>query len=227
MSITWIGSPNYTKGRDGNKVSGIVIHWMVGTLAATDQVFKDTARNTSAHYGIEDSTVHQYVSEADTAYQAGLWGKNLTTIGIEHSAQPGRDASEATYQTSARLIAEICNRYSLPINANTVVPHRSIVATQCPGTVDLSMLIQMAQAISQGGNMASSSLVDETTIKLVYNGFLLRDATADEVKIWAGKTEEAFMREVIGSGEHQQILNYWQTKGDNSIVLKPGKYRVQ
>jgi N-acetylmuramoyl-L-alanine amidase CwlA len=195
---------------------------MAGTLAATDSVFQDKTRNTSAHYGIEDGVVHQYVSEADTAFHAGNYAFNQRSIGIEHSAQPGRDASKATYQTSAALIADICNRYGLPINANTIIPHRAIVATQCPGTIDLSTLISLAN--NQGGSpVASSSIVDETTIRLVYNGFLMRDASADEVKVWAGKTEEAFMREVLGSAEHQQILNYWQTKG----VLKPGKYTVK
>jgi N-acetylmuramoyl-L-alanine amidase CwlA len=153
MSLTWIGSPNYTKGRDGNRITKVVIHWMAGTLAATDAVFQDTSRQTSAHYGIEDATTHQYVSEADTAYHAGRWAVNLTSIGIEHSAQSGRDASEATYQTSARLIAEICNRYGLPINADIIVPHRSIVARQCPGTVDLAKLITMAQAIGGDTNV--------------------------------------------------------------------------
>jgi hypothetical protein len=232
MSITWIGSPNRDKGRGGNSIKRIVIHWVVGNLAAADAEFQrpyDPAtkkHGTSAHYGVEDSTVHQYVSEADTAFHTGIYSVNQTTIGIEHSAQPDRAASEATYQTSARLIAEICNRYGLPINANTIIPHRAIVATQCPGTIDLSKLITLAN--NQGtSEMASSSIVDETTIRLVYNGFLMRDASADEVKVWAGKTEEAFMREVLGSAEHQLILNYWQTKADSSTLLKPGKYRVQ
>jgi N-acetylmuramoyl-L-alanine amidase len=136
MSITWVGSPNYDKGRGGNTINRIVIHWMAGTLAATDSVFQDKTHNTSAHYGIEDGVVHQYVSEANTAFHAGSYAFNQRSIGIEHSAQPGRDASEATYQSSAALIAEICNRYGLPINANTIIAHRQIVATQCPGTLD-------------------------------------------------------------------------------------------
>jgi N-acetyl-anhydromuramyl-L-alanine amidase AmpD len=121
--VSWIGSPNYDKGRGGNSVTKIVIHWMAGTLAATDAVFQDKTRKTSAHYGIEDATVHQYVLEVDTAFHAGDYAVNQRSIGIEHSAQAGRDASEATYQTSARLIADICKRYGLPINGNTIVPH--------------------------------------------------------------------------------------------------------
>ena len=239
MSITWVGSPNYTKGREGKKVSGIVIHWMAGTLAATDQVFKNTTRKTSAHYGIEDTTVHQYVSEADTAYHAGTWEKNLTTIGIEHSAQPGRDASEATYRTSAQLIAEICKRYGLPINATTIVPHRSIVATQCPGTVDLAKLITMAQAV-EGGNMPSSqTVVDALTIQLLYNIGLHRQPSDAEVKARSGQTVEQVSRDILGSGELKQIQtdraygiraraeNWEATLADAGTELRPGRYIVK
>jgi hypothetical protein len=229
LNITQKSSPNYTAGRGGNLVKKIVVHHMVGTIEGADKTFQDTVRQTSAHYGVaRDGRIWQWVAENSTAWHAGNFTVNQQSIGIEHEDLAHDDFTETLYQTSAALIADICKRHNLPIYASTIVPHRSIVATACPGTLDLSKLIQLAQTINQGGNtVASSSIVDEITIRLVYNGFLLRDATADEVKIWAGKTEEAFMREVIASAEHQQILNYWQTKGDNSIVLKPGKYRVQ
>jgi hypothetical protein len=245
MSIAWVGSPNFDKGRAGNKVTGIVIHWMAGTLAATDSVFQDKTRKTSAHYGIEDTTIHQYVSEADTAFHAGDYPTNQRTIGIEHSAQPGRDASEATYQTSARLIAEICARYGLPINAKTIVPHRSIVATQCPGTIDLGKLISLAQ---QGGNMPSSQdIVDDLAVRLGYNNSLLRQPSDAEIAAHSGKkTQEQFDRELLGSAEHQQIqaayvlgvrarLENWEAQiadlkaqlANAGTELKPGKYIVK
>ena len=62
MAYEFIGSPNYTQGRE-SKIDRIVIHWMVGTLAATDAVFQNTQSNTSAHYGIENYTTHQYVND--------------------------------------------------------------------------------------------------------------------------------------------------------------------
>lgn len=147
-NTTWVGSPNYTAGRGGYSVLGCVIHWMDGNLAGADGVFQDTNRNTSAHYGVEDNTVHQYVKEEDTAYQAGNWVVNEQTIGIEHSAQPGRDATDATYASSAQLIADAAKRWGFAINGSTVRPHNSIISTQCPGTVDVNRLINAANSLT-------------------------------------------------------------------------------
>lgn len=144
MNIQWIGSPNFTTGRGGQKISGVIIHWMVGTLAGTDRVFQDRNRNTSAHYGIEDSNVHQYVKDEDTAYHAGNWTVNTQTIGIEHSAAPGRNASDATYESSAQTIAELSKKHGFAINSATVRPHNTIVATACPGTINIGRLIARA-----------------------------------------------------------------------------------
>lgn len=135
----WIGSPNYTPTRLGQKVKFIVIHWMVGTLSSTDAVFQSKARGTSAHYGLENANRHQYVREDHTAYHAGNWVKNLQSIGIEHSAAPGRKATDATYKNSIELCTYLCKKYGL--NPDTaIIPHNSIVATQCPGTIDINRI---------------------------------------------------------------------------------------
>lgn len=156
MNITAVGSPNFTEGRDGNKITGVICHWMVGTLASTDQVFQNTTRNTSAHWGVEDDNVHAYVNEDDTAYHAGNWQVNQATIGIEHSAAPGRPASDATYESSAQLIAIAAKKYGFAINSSTVRPHSSVVATQCPGTIDVARLIKRANELA-GGSIPSTS----------------------------------------------------------------------
>lgn len=148
MNITFIGSPNYTKGRGGQKIQGIIIHWIVGNLASADAVFQNRSRNTSAHYGIEDGNVHQYVRDEDTAYQAGNWTVNTQTIGIEHSAQPGRDASPATMETSAQLIADLSAKHGFVINSSTIRPHNAIKATQCPGTINVAWLINRAAELT-------------------------------------------------------------------------------
>lgn len=150
MNPTWVGSPNFTSGRNGTVVDHIVIHWMDGNLAGADAVFQDRSRDTSAHYGVEDGVIHQYVQESDTAYHAGNWAMNLRSIGIEHSAQPGRDASDSTYQTSARLISDIVSRNPhISLDRIHILRHGEVIATECCGTVDPNKLI----ALAQGGSM--------------------------------------------------------------------------
>lgn len=146
MSVTWIGSPNFSGGRMGFKPSKIVIHWMAGTMAAADATFQNTQRQTSAHYGVEDTKVHQYVRESDTAWHSGKWLTNLQSIGIEHSAQPGRNASDATYRSSGQLVAEICKRWGIPLDRAHIIKHSEVIPTQCPGTVNLDRIISEAKS---------------------------------------------------------------------------------
>lgn len=143
VNIVWKGSPNYTSGRRAS-VSKIIIHWIVGNLSSADATFSRSSSKVSAHYAVEDNTVHQYVRDADTAWHA--MSANPFSIGIEHSAAPGRLATDATYETSANLIADICQKFGL--NPHTAVePHSKYVATQCCGTMDLNRLKNRAAEI--------------------------------------------------------------------------------
>lgn len=142
--MTWIGSPNFDTNR--KPITKIVIHWIVGNLAAADAQFQKPVPGTSAHYAVEDNNIHQYVKEEDVAYHAGVYSVNQESIGIEHSAAPDRPASEATYQTSGKLIGEIAKRHNIPLDRQHILKHSEIKATQCPGTIDIDKLIQIAKA---------------------------------------------------------------------------------
>lgn len=182
--MTWIGSPSFTPGRLGTRIDRIVIHWMVGTLASADAVFKNANYGTSAHYGIEDSKVHQYVNEGDTAYHAGTWAFNLRSIGIEHSADQYRPASEATYATSAQLVADICRRHGIPCDRAHIVRHSEVIATQCCGTVNIDRIVADAVAILGGTTLPYSDAqyipYAEDDAHMLYRYHLGRNASADE-----------------------------------------------
>lgn len=144
MTIKWIGAHanNFEKGRQGYTVKKIVIHWIVGKLAAADATFQDPNRIASAHYGIGNTVVHQYVKEEDTAYHAGNLTVNRQSIGIEHEGGPDLPISEETYKTSAELVADICRRYAIPVDRTHIIRHGEVKATQCPGTYDMDRLIR-------------------------------------------------------------------------------------
>lgn len=144
--MTWIGSPNYSKGRlPYRKPSVIVIHHMAGFLAGADATFQNTKRQTSAHYGIENDTVHQYVRESDTAWHSNNWFMNRKSIGIEHSADVDRPPTAATYRTSGKLVAEICKRWGIPLDRKHIIKHSEVTPTQCPGLVNLDRIIAEAK----------------------------------------------------------------------------------
>lgn len=160
-SPKWVGSPNRQKGRAGFRPEAVVVHIIEGTLASADSWFGTTKSQVSAHYGIgKRGEIHQYVGEADTAFHAGrVWkakwnglkpgvNPNLYTIGIEHEGNGASEWPDAMYTASARLIADVCTRWSIPIDRAHVVGHREIYGRKtCPNdVVDIDRLITMARA---------------------------------------------------------------------------------
>lgn len=204
--VKWIGSPNFDTDR--KKIDRIVIHWMAGTLAGTDAQFQKTSPGTSAHYGVEDKTVHQYVKEENVAYHAGNYPMNQRSIGIEHSAAPDRPASDATYQTAAKLILEISKRHSIPLDRTHVIKHSEVKATQCPGTMDLDRLIRMAKELDtptpapapQGP--VTVQFGASTAVQNVYRALCGVEPSADEVaykvkEITEGKPLSSVIEDII------------------------------
>src|ERR1700682_5706096 len=121
---------NYTAGRLGYKIAGIIIHTIVGSLASADGAFQNPARQASAHYGIEyngdaDGPIHQYVAESNIAWHCGRFYTdaadplaNVNTIGIEHADNGlyNNPRPDALYAQSSKLVKEICARYAIPID---------------------------------------------------------------------------------------------------------------
>src|SRR5687768_10002964 len=154
--VTWIGTPHRNKGRGGYRPEAVVIHIMEGSLASADSWFRAPESQVSAHYGIgKQGEIHQYVGEADTAFHAGrVWksawtslkprvNPNLYTIGIEHEGKGESEWPDAMYAASARLIADVCTRWSIPIDRAHIVGHREIYGRKtCPNNaVDFDKLI--------------------------------------------------------------------------------------
>ena len=190
MTTTFLASPYFTPGRGGAKITDIVVHWMATTLAGADATFTNSTRRVSAHYGIENGTVHQYVRESDTAWHAGDWAENCRSIGIEHSAQPGRDASTATVATSVALIVSLCRRYG--IDPSHVYPHSRFTATQCPGTLPVADIAARVRARLAAPitppparrKAPTMLLIQTTTTVYLTNGQTKRHVGPSEVAAW-------------------------------------------
>jgi hypothetical protein len=157
--IRWIGT-NFNFD-PGHRVDGIVIHTEVGTNAGATGRFQQP-NQASAHYGVayDGHEVVQWVSEQNTAWHCGRYFPDAThmgntnSIGIEHedNGQYNSPRPDGLYETSARLVAWICQRYGLPIVASTVrgeCGHRdvSIVGTACPDSLDIDRIIRRANEL--------------------------------------------------------------------------------
>src|ERR1700730_14643536 len=139
MTKQWLGAApaNISKGRRGHRPEAIVVHVMEGTLNGTDLWFNNPTSKLSAHYGVaRDGRVHQYVSEPDTAFHAGVidnpsWklikravNPNYYTIAIEHEGFGNDDWPDTQYSASATLIAEIARRWNIALDRAHVIGHR-------------------------------------------------------------------------------------------------------
>ncbi len=163
MDVVWIGTPNKEKGRRGFRPEAVVIHIMEGTLHGTDGWFLNPSSKVSAHFGVGTAgEVHQYVAEGDTAWHAGRryeasWklikadpNPNLYTIGIEHEGHADTPWSDSMFDISTRLVQEVCNRWSIPVDRDHVIGHREIYARKtCPGAwVDLDRFVLQVQQLT-------------------------------------------------------------------------------
>ena len=172
-------SRNYTAGRQGNRISKIVVHY-TGTEASAHNnllYFSRSSAGASAHYFIDrDGTLRQSVSEGDTAWHAGHWGTNLCSVGIE-VVSGGSDFTEAQIETLAQLVAEIRGRCG--IGAEDVIRHYDVTGKLCPAPyVDGGKWAALHARIcggnaSGGGSYSGGSSVEGDTADLarrVING---------------------------------------------------------
>ena len=134
-------STNYTVGRQGNKITEIIIHHMAGCLTAQKcgQIFQTIGRNGSAHYGVGvNGEIGSYVDENDTAWHASNWEANLRSVGIETAnSSTGGDwpVSDTTLKSLIKLVADIAKRNGLGklVKGQNLKWHSYYAATQCPG----------------------------------------------------------------------------------------------
>ena len=144
------------------KIDRIVIHHNATTNknVAINTWLAGGAAQTSAHYEVADNEIIGTVGENVSAWHSGNYDMNARSIGIEHKNATGAPTwtiSEATYASSAKLIADICKRYGFKPDATHIIPHKQVHATACPGGIDMSKLIKMAQKVYNGGKVSGGS----------------------------------------------------------------------
>lgn len=134
--INRIMNKHFTKGRGGNKIDKVVIHYNYGDLTVEGCWQTWQTREASAHYQVQsDGIIGQLVWDSDTAWHAGNWEANQTSIGIEHANVDGGRVTEACLDNGAHLVAAICNYFKLgnPCWGKNMFPHKHFSSTSCPG----------------------------------------------------------------------------------------------
>lgn len=150
--VNMILSKHFTKGRSGKKVNKVIVHYNAGNLSISGCYSVWQTREASAHYQVEDGgRIGQLVWDRDTAWHAGNWNANCTSIGIEHANRSDGTISDACLDAGAHLVAACCKYFGLgrPEWLKNVFPHKYFSATSCPGQIygsQKSAYIKRAQA---------------------------------------------------------------------------------
>lgn len=138
--INLILDKNYTGGRDGRKIDKVILHHNGGNLTGQGCYNVWQTREASAHYQVDSNgVVSQHVWDSDTAWHAGNWDANTTSIGIEHadvSTNPWK-ISDACLDNGAHLTAAVCKYYGLgrPTYGKNIFFHKDFSATECPASI--------------------------------------------------------------------------------------------
>lgn len=161
-------------GYNRAKIDKIVIHHNATTNknVAMSTWYEANGNWTSAHYEIADNEIWGCVGEQYCAFHSGDADMNMRSIGLEHlnaTGAPSWTISEATYKSSAKLIADICKRYGLKPDSNTIIPHKQVSSTACPGGIDMARLIKMAQDEYNGKTAATQKQAPKETEKVASN----------------------------------------------------------
>ncbi|MGW6396116.1 N-acetylmuramoyl-L-alanine amidase [Streptomyces sp. NPDC055103] len=117
---------------DDYGIDRVVIHVVQGSYATALKVFKNPGHGAAAHYVVrKDGHVAQMIRELDVAFHAGNRDMNERSIGIEHEGFVDRpqDFTAAMYAGSARLTADICARYAIPVDREHIIGHVEVEGT--------------------------------------------------------------------------------------------------
>ncbi|GAA4899529.1 N-acetylmuramoyl-L-alanine amidase [Streptomyces coeruleoprunus] len=113
-------------------VDRIVVHVVQGSFATALRVFKNPGHGAAAHYVVgKDGRIAQMIRELDVAFHAGNRDMNERSIGIEHEGFVDRpqDFTPAMYASSAKLAADICARYGIPVDREHIIGHVEVAGT--------------------------------------------------------------------------------------------------
>lgn len=160
--ITDYDAASYTPGRTYQGINYAVDKIVIHHWGADGQKFQNVVNwftnpscGTSAHYVVEEGKVACLVNLYDTAYHAGDWYANLTSIGIE--CRP--EMSDGDLETVCELVAYLYKIYGeLPI-----YPHKKFSLTACPGRYEskLDYIHDRALEILNGEESESTESEEE------------------------------------------------------------------
>ena len=153
---------HFTGGRNGCRIDKVILHHNGGNLSGEGCYNVWQTREASAHYQVDaNGVITQIVWDGDTAWHAGNYQANCTSIGIEHAdicTNPWK-ISDATLDNGAHLTAVVCKYYGLgrPQYGKNVFFHKDFSPTECPASIAGSQRDAYMRRAQEGYDMMTGS----------------------------------------------------------------------
>lgn len=125
-------------GKRGYNPKGIIIHNDAGSMVGTAQWYRNwlpthPAESGFAHYYVSSDGTYQAELESNIAWHCANRIYNRDFIGIEACQSRGDEANFRRNEDNAfKLAAQICQRYGIQPNNQTIMLHKEVAATACP-----------------------------------------------------------------------------------------------
>jgi hypothetical protein len=198
---------------------------MVGTWQSANSRFNIAAQCASAHYGIGyDGTIYQWVDEDKVAYHAGKYAVNQASIGIEHEDMGNYNSPrpDALYNSSSKLVADICKFYGITINRTNIIKHLEVpYSTACPDSLDIERIVKGASSI--GAPTVPYIQIEQN----VYTALLNSKANMIKVGALFGMDEIASQSPTAGQTIVDNVKRLMETNGGSVATLANVKLKLQ
>lgn len=193
-----VAEGNY--GTDRLPIKYIVMHTMVGSWQSAAARFNTVGQQASSTYGVKlDGGIIAFLEEYFVPFTNGNYKSNQESITIEH--EDGGDyngpRTPQLYETSAKLVKDICKEYNIPIDRAHILKHSevSLSPTACPDSLDIDRIIAMAKGESVPQQEETIAVRKSVFEKLVSNS-----SKYDEF-VKAGYTESKQVTDKVSSLE--------------------------
>lgn len=223
---------------EGPKTAENVANWFANQPMNGTLINGKPYRGTSAHWNVDSNSIVQSVREQDVAWHAGP--VNNWTIGVEHAGYAKQTTVEwldkysmEMLNRSAQLVAEICNRWSIPILKLNADDLRKGKRNGIFGHVDVTMGLTGGLGHKDPGNFFPwqmyLTLVTEHLDKLIKDKKTFKGIVkANVLNVRAAATVEAAIITRLTKGvfldiiEHEPVPTKDAPKGWFKIQLATG-----
>lgn len=205
---------NYSDySRGAGDIDMMVIHTVQGSYSGCYSWFANCSAQASAHYVVRssDGQITQMVKEQDVAWHAGHWDTNTRSIGIEHEGYVDDPSyyTDAMYQASAALTADVAARQGIPLDRSHIIGHDEVPGCSSgsgggagchtdPGIYwdwDYYMAL-----VTGSGSVTTGDLTGVIADSDIYNGTRLAGAT-----VWIQETSQTTIADGSGNYTFQDL----------------------